>query len=467
MGNTKAENNKFDEVWDKTLYVRLLSRFKPERLDAQDYQFALPGSVSSGESGVKIMGKVQTVRVFNFEIPNRGPWSVEMVVKEEDTPIWHDVVLPQKQSDWMKLLAKSGVNPSEAERFLHALIHSYNKAQKAVKNLPLEYHSDRESIDTQRWPLNKQIEMVPNYAVEGGYSILFGEPGVGKTILAHNIGLQAASGFKGKSAEDSRAPIVVFFLSLEMNYDQFRERHNELSKHFPDAVRDHFFFSCPDSFDFTNQRDRSMLRNALAKVKAKLLIVDGHSYWIGNRDENSNSEMANRIVVPLKELAKRLQLAVILIHHSGWEESKRVRGASVLWVATEIGIHMEQVNNIANQTKVTFRKWRLTSKRKPRPITYSYNPDTYMMNETGDIDFLDQLKLPASPAEVKTQVMKVAGVQLRQASNKLKMLISQGYLEKDQKGQIRRTESANESGIVAVNFKNIKRKTRSNRQHKS
>jgi hypothetical protein len=465
--NKKVGNDKFDEVWDKTLYVRLLNRFKPERLDVQDYQFTLSGAVSSGESGVMTSGKDQTVRIFNFEIPNRGPWSVEMVVKEGDIPIWHNIVYPQRQADWMKLLGKSSVNPAEAERFLHALVHSYNKAQKAVKNLPLEYHSDRESIDTQKWPLNRQIEIVPNYAVEGGYCILFGEPGVGKTILAHNVGLQAASGFKGKSAEDSREPIVVFFLSLEMNYDQFRERHNELSRHFPDSIRDRFFFSCPDSFDFTNHRDRSMLHNSLTKTKSKLLIVDGHSYWIGDRDENSNSEIANKVVVPLKELAKGLELGVILIHHSGWEESKRIRGASVLWVGAELGVHMEQVNNMANQTKVTFRKWRLTSKRKPRPIAYSYNPDTYTMNETGDTDFLDQLKLPASSAEVKTQIMKVAGVQLRQASNKLKMLLSQGYLKKDEEGLMRRPERTDDSSIVDVNFRNTKRKNRSNRRHKS
>jgi hypothetical protein len=433
MEKTKTETKKISEVWDKTLYVDTLSEFKPVRLDTHDYQFTLLGSVSSED---------QTVRLFNFDISYRGPWSVEMVVKSGSEPFWHNIVYPQRQIEWQRLLDKSGVIPGKAERFMHAVVHSYNKAQKAVKGLSMECYTDRESLDTEKWPLPVQIEIAPKFAMQGGYTILFGEPGVGKSILAHNIGLRSAAGIMGQSIEDMRDPIVVYYLSLEMGYVQFRERHNILSKNFRESVRDNFIFSCPDSFDFTNQRDRSMLYNTLSKIKAKLLIVDGHSYWIGNKDDNKNTDMSDHIVVPLKRLAKELELGVILLHHSGWTDSKRIRGASVLWAGTEIGILMESDPIATNQTIISFKKWRPTSKRKPRPIGYTYDPQKYTMLVSGEAGFIAQLELPAKPADVKRQIMKLKNVEIRQARNKFNTLMKQDYLYVDEKGIVRIREYA-------------------------
>jgi len=440
MKKIKFETEEKDGVWDKTLYIDTLSEFKPVKLDIHDYQFTLSGSGGPDRHGTKSTGKDQRVRVYNFNIPTRGLWSVEMVVAEGDEIIWQSIVYPQNQIEWQRSFRDSSVNPRESERFIHALLHSFNKAQKAVRGLQLEYHTDRESLDYENWPLAEQIEIVPKFAMQGGYTILFGEPGVGKSILTHNIGLRSAAGIMGQSIEDTRDPIVVYYLSLEMGYVQFRERHNILSKNFREPVRDNFIFSCPDGFDFTNERDRSMLYNTLSANKVKLLIVDGHSYWIGNKDDNTNTEMSDHVVVPLKRLAKELELGVILLHHSGWADTKRIRGASVLWAGAEIGIFMESDSIDTNKTTISFKKWRPTSKRRPRPISYTYDPQKYTMRPSGEADFIDQLELPAKSADVKRQIMKLKDVEKRQASNKLKTLIAQGYLNQDDKGIIRNPE---------------------------
>jgi len=434
MEKTINEYNKKDEVWDKTLHVDTLMEFKPVKRDVQNYQFTLSGS---GDV------KDQTVRLFNFDIPHRGPWSVEMVVKKGSETFWHNIVHPQKQVEWHKFLEEDTVViQSEAERFMHALIHSYNKAQKAVKDLCYEDLSGEESLDLENHPLPKQIEIVPNYAMQGGYTILFGEAGVGKSILAHNIGLRAASGIRGLCVEDQRDPIVVHYLSLEMSEVQFRERHNKLLESFPDVARKNFFFICPDGLDFTNQRDRSMLQNTLAKRGTKLLIVDCHGYWLGNKDESNNSEINNCIVIPIKDIASKLGLSVILLHHSGWSETTRIRGASSLWTGAEIGILMESDPIDTNQTTINFKKWRPTSKRKPRPISYAYDPEKYMMRVSGEAGYINQLK-PALPADFKRQIMELTGVHIRQARNKYKILMAQDYIYLDEKGIVRIRDHAN------------------------
>lgn len=427
MNMSKQENNKKDEVWDKTLHVSTLAEFKPEKLDINDYQFTLRGSGST---------KNQTVRLFNFEIPSRGAWSVEMVVKEGDEPIWHNIVYPQRQVDWQRLLKESGVIPSEAERFMHALIHSYNKAQKAVKDLCFEDLSGEDSLDLENHPLPTQAEIVPNFAMQGGYTILFGEAGVGKSILAHNIGLRAASGIRSLDIEEQRDPIVVHYLSLEMSSVQFRERHNKLLESFPAIARKNFFFICPESLDFTNPRDKSMLQNTLARRGTKLLIVDCHSYWLGNHEESNNSEINNYIVNPLKELASKLELSVILLHHAGWDKTDRIRGASSLWNGAEIGILMESDPADTNQTTISFKKWRPTSKRKPRPVSYAFDPEKYIMRVSGEAGYIKDLK-PALPADFKRQIMELTGVLIRQARNKYKTLMAQDYIYLDESGIVR------------------------------
>lgn len=427
MKKIESKTKKTNEVWDKTLYVDTLSEFKPVRDEAFEYQFTLAGSGNVED---------QTVRLFNFDIPPRGAWSVEMVVKEGNKPLSHNIVYPQRQVDWQRLLKDSGVIPSEAERFMHALIHSYNKAQKAVKGLCFEDLSGEESLDLENHPLPKQIEIVPNFAMQGGYTILFGEAGVGKSILAHNIGLRAASGIRSLDIEEQRDPIVVHYLSLEMSSVQFRERHNKLLESFPVSARKNFFFICPESLDFTNPRDKSMLQNTLARRGTKLLIVDCHSYWLGNHEESNNSEINNYIVNPLKELASKLELSIILLHHAGWDKTDRIRGASSLWNGAEIGILMESDPGDTNQTTITFKKWRPTSKRKPRPVSYAYDPEKYVMRVSGEAGYINGLK-PALPPDFKRQIMELTGVLIRQARNKYKTLMAQDYIYLDEKGIVR------------------------------
>ena len=422
------------EVWDKTLYISILSDFKPQRRDAFDYQFTLAGEDDTED---------QIVRLFNFDIPHRGPWSMEMVVKEEGKPFWHDVVHPQRQSEWSRLFEKTGINIPEAEKFMQALIHSYNKAQKAVKDLCFEDMSGEESLDLESHPLPEQIEIVPKFAMQGGYTVLFGEAGVGKSLLAHNIGLRAASGMRGLNPDDEREPMVVHYISLEMGSVQFRERHNNLLESYPNVARKNFFFITPDSLDFTNLRDRSMLYNTLKNRGTKLLIVDCHSFWLGGRDESNNSDINNYIVSPLKEMAGNLELGVILLHHSGWSDTTRIRGASSLWNGAEIGIFMEADPGDVNHTTISFKKWRPTTKSRPRPINYSYNPEKYTMRVTGVADYVAGLK-PAVPSEFKKQIMELTGVHIRQATNKYNTLMAQEYIYQDKDGiiQIRDTEGA-------------------------
>ena len=132
-----------------------------------------------------------------------------------------------------------------------------------------------------------------------------------------------------------------------------------------------------------------------------------------------------------------------MLHHSGWSDTTRIRGASSLWNGAEIGIFMESDSSDADRTTISFKKWRPTTKRRPRPIDYSYNPEKYTMMITGIADYITGLK-PALPSEFKKQIMELTGVHIRQATNKFNTLMAQDHIYQDKDGiiQIRDNDSA-------------------------
>jgi hypothetical protein len=67
------------------------------------------------------------------------------------------------------------------------------------------------------------------------------------------------------------------------------------------------------------------------------------------------------------------------------------------------------------------------------------------MRVSGEAGYINQLK-PGSPADVKRQIMDLAHVQVRQARNKFKTLMAQGYLYEDENGIIRIRDYARSDG---------------------
>jgi len=335
---------------------------------------------------------------------------------------------------------KAGVISSVVKHFRHALHKQADEEQEEAEDT-FEIYDGEQSLNLENWPIVKQREVVAGFAVKNGYTLLFGDAGVGKSLLAHNIGLYAASGLHYLGFTALLASIKVLYLSLEMYYDEFRERHNKLLEHFPETARSNFLFLCPPSFDFTNSRDRSLLTNTIEKQGIKLLIADSHNDWRGDKDMNDNTAIGTHIVVPIMEMMRRLDFSTILLHHTGWQ-GNHPTGAKVLWNNASVGILMEGDSTNDNLSKIAFKKWRNTARKKPRPISLRYDAETYLIDKAtvADLmDILDKLNLPAKSGDVTRQIRGLTDLQERQAREKKYELIKMGVLIKDGK-MIRRKE---------------------------
>lgn len=316
--------------------------------------------------------------------------------------------------------------------FRHALHKQADEEREEAAEETFEIYNGKQSLDLENWPIEKEREVVAGFAVRNGYTLLFGDAGVGKSLLAHNIGLHAASDQRYLGFHAILPPIKVLYLSLEMYYDEFRERQNQLMRHFPESVKANFHFLCPTSFDFTNAKDRSLLANTLEQQEIKLLIVDSHNDWRGDKDMNDNTDIGAHIAVPLMEMMRRLDFSTILLHHTGWQGSHPT-GAKILWNNASLGIRMEEESGGNNLTKITFVKWRNTARKKPRPISLKYDAGTYLIQTMATVDLLDLLEgldLPAQSGKVTKQIMGKTGLKERQAKEKKAELIRMGHLVK-------------------------------------
>lgn len=315
----------------------------------------------------------------------------------------------------------------------HALHAQADEARQASEIEELVAHTGEESLDTETWPFREQEEVIPGFAVAQTYTILFGDAGVGKSILAHNLGLQAAAGVRHLLEELRWEPAAVLYLSLEMGENAFRTRHNILLCQFSELARSNFHFSCPSSFDFTNPRDRSLLVNLVRRIGARVVIVDGHSFWIGDRDRNDNSAMANDIVTPMLKIAKEDDVAFVLLHHSGWGDKGRITGAKVLYDNCEACFQLERDPTADNLTTLTCKKWRPITRPWPKSVTYSYDPETCLMTKSKDV-MVSRLQLPAKHSDVVGQICLLTDVGERQAKRKVKNMVAEGHLQRDGRG---------------------------------
>jgi hypothetical protein len=420
------------------LDLDLLKQFDPKIIKPGYYEFTVKQYIAA--SAELTPPEDYKILAFNFKEGSQyRDWSVELaIIRENGEEVWHGSIIPLRQDLWERRMH------AVAADLVQALPHAYNsardKAEQVAAEELLEVHTGAESLDLETWPIETQREVVAGFAVKNGYTHLFGDAGVGKSILAHNIGLHTASGLHYLGFNALLPPIKVLYLSLEMYYDEFRQRHNTLLKHFPEVARDNFMFLCPEAFDITSPRDRLLLGNTVTKYDIKLTIVDSHTDWRGEVDLNDNGAVGAKIILPTIELMKQLDFSIILLDHTGWlgeqGRGKRPAGAKVVWNKASIGIFMEEAGE--NLTKISFRKWRNTARKKPRPISLRYDPDTYLIaraTETDLMTVLDQLNLSTKTGtksgEVTRRIMELTGLAERQAKTKKAELINRNLIRRE------------------------------------
>lgn len=180
---------------------------------------------------------------------------------------------------------------------------------------------------------------------ESGLASIYGPSGSGKSFLALDMAEAIASGSRWFGHRAYQRPVVYIALEGEAGYKNRLEAWEMANGSSPQGIS---FVMEP--FKITNPTD---VDDMTATVPARsIIIIDTLNRAAPTADENSSKDMGEII-----DGAKRLQFAtdslVILVHHTGKDRSKGLRGHSSLHAALDAAIEVihEPPNRAFSVTK--------------------------------------------------------------------------------------------------------------------
>jgi len=185
----------------------------------------------------------------------------------------------------------------------------------------------------------KDIDNEPSYAwqvsdvlIANGLACIYGQSGTGKTFLALDLALSICNGKDWFGCTTLKAPVTYVY----------QESRQGIRKRL-DAWKTHNQFHSIDNFHFITEQIDISNQDAIAKLirsvneegKSKgVIVIDTLSASTSGIDENSSKDMGN-VIFNLKKLSFDTQCLVILIHHTGKDETRGLRGHTSLFAAMD------------------------------------------------------------------------------------------------------------------------------------
>lgn len=229
-------------------------------------------------------------------------------------------LLPQKRAVAPPRPARVVPRPPEAPR-------------KSDRRYPL-YSVD----EIENFPPAKYI--VKDVLTRNSIAALYGPSGSGKTFLTYAMTFAISDGeyFFGYRI----APCDVLVISLE-GQSGLAQRVQAQRKRGSGGSRIKFT-TAPLSLNFADDIDALIATAHDHEIHDGLIILDTLNAAMVGLDENSSTDMG-RAVAALKRLRNETGCAVMVIHHSGKDSSKGLRGHSLLHAALDSVIEVTRDND--------------------------------------------------------------------------------------------------------------------------
>lgn len=176
----------------------------------------------------------------------------------------------------------------------------------------------------------------------GQITIIYGDYGCGKSLftiaVSYMLGLENYIDIDEMGEFQVKTPTGVLYVDGELGMLEMEERVSQFEwLGYQNRDRRMQILSVPeyqlateDSFYLSNRLNQLKIINWLRENENyKVLVLDSASTLFGLIQENDNSEWNNKINPFLRDL-RALGVACILLHHSGKNNKKGLRGASAM-----------------------------------------------------------------------------------------------------------------------------------------
>jgi hypothetical protein len=217
------------------------------------------------------------------------------------------------------------------ERFLASVeeLHDIEaKSPAKARKMALQSISDLLDRQPAEW-------LVKGTLPRRGVAALFGASGTGKTFAAVDLAFAVAAGRPWFDYRVTAAPVVYLCLEGSAGFAQRVKAYTQNS-----AVEGDILFFDGD-FLLTRQADVDALVAAInrAGMTGAVIVIDTFAAATAGLDENSGSEMGAALSA-CKRLAAGVDGLVLLIHHTGKDQTRGLRGHSSMLAALDAAIEV-------------------------------------------------------------------------------------------------------------------------------
>ena len=253
---------------------------------------------------------------------------------EAEPPAWLDEAPPYDEApEW------AGYEGDELEALAEFATPGEDAASDTFQLLTV---SDLDSLPPPSW-------LIDGLVSDNGLSILYGDPGSGKSFVTIDMALRIALGMDWHGAPTKRVGVIYIagegVRGLGARIKGWRMKHGVTSM---DAAP---FVLMPVAAQLLDPAERAKLIRTIDAAKIKmgfdvgLIVIDTVSRSIAGQDENGQETMS-AFVKACDDVREHCGGAVLGVHHSGKDRDKGMRGSTVLLGACDATFRVQKADTL-------------------------------------------------------------------------------------------------------------------------
>lgn len=215
----------------------------------------------------------------------------------------------------------------------------YDDSEPEVST-PVEIPKLRTFNGDEQSTLRDKVQIVEGLLKEGDIACIYGQPGVGKSVLAPYLGYCVALGqqFFGRITRVSKV-LYVAAEDAEGIYWRIKAMGgpvNSLS-----ITNEIYDLYEPYKVDFNSYENINQLIKYIIEESVSLVIIDTLSRSFPGLDENNHKSMS-QLLDNVERIASVRDSAVVLVHHDSKQDAGKPRGHSSLWARLDTAIYLQR-----------------------------------------------------------------------------------------------------------------------------
>ena len=218
-----------------------------------------------------------------------------------------------------------------------------------IVNRGIVWHSYKQlmQLPPPRWLISQHI-------IEAGVMFIYGHSQSSKTFFTIDLGLRLAlmSDWFGLPIKQN-VPVRYFaiedFRGVSMRVDGWCKKHGFSTE---ETDEEFLVAGLNINLDINNSNSVDNFIKTLGDFKDGVIVIDTFNRICGGADENSSALMG-KAISELQRIGDACNSLIIVVHHTGKDGSKGMRGSSALHAACDMVFRVEKHSN---EMEVKFEK---------------------------------------------------------------------------------------------------------------